>query len=261
VTSAPGWLAGFIAALAFLAAGPAAASDKPCAAGRDSYFIDWMVVSAPRASFYSEPSGSASAPAKGKGYLVRGDFVFARITDPPEYPPTGMEAGFRCVSYVRPNGARTYGWLRRSDLVVLQSRNEVEGPEPPASVKSLLAQMPSVTSWPEAGKSPDAVHREKNFEGDFLCIRRFDAEKKQLCVLTTSRSPGGPECGALGPGNRYAMFDAEGWYVAYLFNNGIVIVSETGMWGNHGQSDPEGLYVPSAAAARACPDHMAPRSH
>jgi hypothetical protein len=128
------------------------------------------------------------------------------------------------------------------------------------SVNKVLSELPPVRSWPEAGKSPDAVHREKNFVGDFLCVRRFDPERKRVCAVTTSRNRAGPDCGPLGPGNRYATFDAEGWYIAYLFNNGIAIVSQMEMWGNHGQSDPSNFYVPLPAGARACPHRIAPSS-
>ena len=54
------------------------------------------------------------------------------------------------------------------------------------------------------------------------------------------------------PRNRYASFDTDGWYNVYLFRNAIAIVSQQGTWGNHGQSDPAGVYLFSGAADLAC---------
>jgi hypothetical protein len=239
-----------------IAAGPVAASSVSCTEGRG--FVDWMVARAPRAYFYSAPGVDDSAPAKLGRYVITGDFVFMRRPDLLQGPPTGMEADFACVKYIRAGRAASYGWLRKSDLMTLNVMNDVEGPEPPAALKSLLAAMPPAGPWPRAGKTPDPVYWEHDFIGDFLCIPRFEPEKKQMCVVTSARSLDGPECGTLGSGNRYATFDEEGWYIAYLFNNGIAVVSQTGQWGNHGQSDPSGFYVPEEAATRACPGHIAP---
>jgi hypothetical protein len=235
-----------------------AASSIRCAEGRDSYFSDWMVVRAPRAYFYSEPGVDESAPARLGRYLIIGDFVFMRRSDLLHGPATSMDAEFACVKYIRAGRKTSYGWVRGSDLAELDVGNEVEGPEPPGTVKSLLAEMPPAGPWPRAGKTPDPVYWEHDFIGNFLCISRFEPKERELCVLTTTRSLDAPECGTLGPGNRYANFDAEGWYIAYLFNNGIAVVSQTGQWGNHSQSDPGGFYVPSEAATRACSNHIAP---
>jgi hypothetical protein len=242
-----------LAAFAVAAAGPARAAPAPCARAKDSYFVDWMVVRADRAYFYSEAADRGSAPSKLGRYVVRGDFLLVRLPDPRQNPPTGMDVDFQCVDFVRPNGSGSYGWLPKSDLLSLESFSKGEGPEPPAELKSLFERMPAVTSWPETGQTNEPVER-----ANFLCVRRFDAEKKRLCLDTSTRNPGEPECGSLGPGNRYATFDAEGWYVAYLFNNGVLIVSETGMWGNHGQSDPTGFYVPTAASVPNCSGPTAP---
>jgi len=122
----------------------------------------------------------------------------------------------------------------------------------------LVAAMPPAGAWFRAGKTPLPVYWEHGCIGNFLCIPRFEPERRLMCVLTTTRSGDVPECGTLGAGNRYATFDVEGWYIAYLFNNGIAVVSQTGEWGNHGQSDPSGFYVPSEAATRACPNQIAP---
>jgi len=247
------------AVLAAIAARPASGSSTPCGDGKDSYFIEWMVVSASRAHFHSAPAREGDAPAELRGYLIRGDFVFVRRPEPPEYPPTGMDAGFACVRYVPSGGAATYGWVRKSDLVALNVGNEAEGPEPPEALKSTLAAMPALTSWPKAGKTPGPVHWEHDFVGNFLCVSRFEPAKGSVCVVTTARSAAGPECGPLGPGNRYATFEAEGWYIAYRLNNGIAVVSQNGSWGNHSQSDPAGFYAPSGVATLACPRHIAPR--
>lgn len=236
----------------------AAAATIRCSEGPNSYFSDWMVVRAPRAYFYSAPTETTSASAKLSSFLITGDFVFMRDVGPFTSRETPMDADYACVRYNRSGRPAYYGWIRKSDLIALDVANEVEGPEPPAALKSLLAAMPPAAAWFRAGKTPLPAYWEHGFIGNFLCIPRFEPERKRMCVLTTTRSGAGPECGTLGAGNRYATFDAEGWYIAYLFNNGIAVVSQTGEWGNHGQSDPSGFYVPSEAATRACPNHIAP---
>jgi hypothetical protein len=235
-------------------------AEEHCDKTRHPTFDFWMVARDTRAYFYSGPGNEIAAPARLKGFVLRGDLVHTSQPDnnlrATESPP------FVCGIYYGTNGSKSYGWLRKRDLLALglhvgNSLNDEE-PEPSSDLRDLLSRLPPIKSWPAAGISADPCHHENNFTGDFVCVRRIDLESKELCVTTTHRDYGLVECGRLSLGNRYASFEAEGLYSAYLFNNGIAIISQIGMWGNHGQSDPSGLYVFSASANRACLGDIAP---
>jgi hypothetical protein len=215
----------------------------------------WAVVKETRASFSSGPENDGAVPAKLKGFVIRGDLVYISLPDWPQARPPIV-----CAAYYSPNGDKTYGWLRKSDLLVLEDEKRDERvPQVSTDLRELLLQLSPAASWPFAGVTADPCYHGKDgrFIGDFLCVRRLDLKGKKLCVASTHR-PYHAECGELSLGNRYARFEIEGWYVAYLFNNGIAVVAETGMWGNHGQSDPSGVFVFSAWANRACQGRIAP---
>jgi hypothetical protein len=254
-TSRYAWL-GILLAVFTADAGRA---EQRCDETQHPRFDSWMVAKDAGAYFYSARPDEPGAPMRLKSYVVRGDVV--RVSQPRDDPRTAQYP-FACAVYYGADGSRSYGWLRKTDFLTLGGflGNIPDGGdhEPSAELEALLSQLPPVRSWPPAGVTADPCYHENNFIGDFVCVSRVDLDKKELCIATTHRRFGPPECGELRLGNRYARFENEGWYNAYLFNNGIAIVSQVGMWGNHGQSDPEGLYVFSASAGRACPDHIGP---
>ena len=219
----------------------------------------WMVAKDARAYFYSARPDEPGAPTRLKSYIVRGDVV--GVSQPVDDLRTAQDP-FACAVYYGADGMRSYGWLRKSDLLVLggflRRRMDFEDPEPSPELENVLSQLPPVQSWSAAGVTPVPCYHERGFIGNFICVLRLDLDRKTLCIATTHRPFGPPDCGQLSLGNRYARFDEEGWYNAYLLNNAIAIVSQPEMWGNHGQSDPEGVYVFSASADRACPAHIAP---
>jgi hypothetical protein len=237
-----------------------AQAEERCDKTRHPSFDFWMVAKETRAYFYSGPANDTAVPTKLKGFVVLGDLV--RTSQPDNYQRATASPSFVCAVYYATNGSKSYGWLRKSDLLALGPHwgNSLsqEDPEPSADLRNLLSRLPPVQSWPSAGVTVDPRHHDNNFIGDFVCVRRADFAKKELCVATTNRRFGPDECGELSLGNRCARFENEGRYVAYLFNNGIAIVSETGKWGNHGQSDPSGLYIFSASANRACQTEIGP---
>jgi len=220
------------------------------------YWMTWKVAREKRAYFYSAPASNPATPKRLKSFMIRGDLVG---TFQPSYgsrDEAARTSPFVCAFYLSSDGSGTYGWLRKTDLLAVggDEGNGLgqEESEPSSALKELLSQLRAVDSWPAAGVTPDPCYHERGFVGDFLCVERIDLERKELCVLTTHRWNDPAECGKLSLGNRCAAFENEGWYFAYLFNNGIAVVSETGKWGNHGQSDPSGVFVFADSARRAC---------
>jgi hypothetical protein len=206
----------------------------------------WMVAREARAYFYSRPQNETAAAARLKRFVVLGDLVSAIRPDgrAPEDP-------LMCAVYYGAGGSRSYGWIRETDFVPLPLTQD--SPEPSPELRDVLFRLPATTAWPTSGVTPYPCHDAEDFVGDFVCVRRADFEKKELCVSTTHRpfDPEG-ECGKLEPRNRSASLDSDGLYNVYLFHNAIAVISQQGAWGNHGQSNPAGVYVFSGAADRAC---------
>ena len=213
---------------------------------QDGNLTEWMVARETRAYFYSRPPGESAGPERLKSFVVLGDLVEASRPNPNATPPDPLV----CAVYLGARGSRKYGWVRTADFVALPPMEE--SPEPPPDLKDVLSRLSAAKSWPTSGVTPYPCYDSEDFVGNFVCVLRADFEKKDLCVSTTHRPYSPAECGVLNPGNRWASFDTDGWYNVYLFNNAIAIVSQEGAWGNHGQSDPAGVYVFSAAAERAC---------
>ncbi len=234
--------------LAFLVVvGTAAPSraEQPCDKTQDENLFEPMVAREARAYFYSRPAQESAAPQRLRSFVVLGDLVEASRPSPNAAPDP-----LACAVYLGARGSRKYGWVRTADFAALPSMEE--SPEPSPDLKGVLSRLAPVKSWPTSGVTPYPCHDSEDFVGDFVCVHRADLEKKEICVSTTHRPYGPAECGTLNPGNRWASFDSDGWYNVYLFNNAIAIVSQEGAWGNHGQSDPAGVYVFSHAAERAC---------
>ena len=228
-----------------LFAARASTAEQRCGRAQQPEFGFWMVAREARAYFYSRPPNETAAPARLKSFVVLGDLVGAIRPDgrAPEDP-------LMCAVYYRAHGGSTYGWIRKTDFVPLPLMEE--SPEPSPELRDVLSRLPAAKAWPASGVTPYPCHDAADFTGDFVCVRRADFEKRELCVSTTHRPDEAGECGTLDPGNRSARFDSDGWYDVYLFNNAIAIVSQQGTWGNHGQSDPAGVFLFSGAADRAC---------
>jgi hypothetical protein len=238
----------------------AAYGEQPCNKEVYPYSRDWMIAKEPRAYFYSGPANASSAPKRLKGFVVRGDLVIARGSDADLVNGAfSLASEYVCGLYYGTAGAETYGWLRKSDLLTLVDHGNLyryrDDPTLlPSELSELLSRLPAVKSWPSVGVTPDPCYHD-GFIGDSVCVHPVDLDKRKLCLTTTHRFDH-VECGELSLGNRCAKFETEGWYEAYLFNNAIAIVSQGDVWGNHGQSDPQGVYVFSSSADRACPSQI-----
>lgn len=221
-----------------------------CGGNTQPDFSAGMVVKSAQALLASSPTGTNASPQKAR-WLARGDVVFVSQGDDRGAAARVAEwPALVCGVYRDAKGQKTYGWLRKDELLDL-SDIERNFSAVNASLGELVAQLPSVQAWPLGGRTAWPVHYD-GFEGSYFCVKSMDMSTRKLCVATTSRWFGDDECGDLTSNNRDAQFETEGLYAAFLLNNAIVVASERGMWGNHSQSDPEGIYLLSQSATRYC---------
>lgn len=226
-----------------------------CGGDTQTDFSVGMVVTPAQAVLASSPTSTNALPQKGRR-LTRGDVVFVRPgVDRGGDAPFAEWPALVCAVYRDAKGLKSYGWLRKDELlrVLVDVRDdESTFDSVNASLGELVAQLPSVRAWPLGGRTAQPIYYE-GFTGSYCCVKRMEVSTKKLCVTTTSRWFGDDECGDLTSNNRAAQFENEGRFAAFLLNNAIVVVSECcGMWGNHSQSDPEGIYFLSQSAGRYC---------